>query len=100
MAPTCVLGKADGQRRLLDLLPKEIFLVEEENDGGIDEELVVTDGVEEHERLVHAVLQPQAGRGREPDRQRKGQTGRQGKRRRQLGKKGRIGATWQLRRGC
>lgn len=57
--PTCVLRKADGQRRLLDLLPKEIFLVEEENDGGIDEELVVTDGVEEHERLMHAVLRTQ-----------------------------------------
>lgn len=62
--PTCVLRKADGQRRLLDLLPKEIFLVEEENDGGIDEELVVTDGVEEHERLMHAVLWTQAGEDR------------------------------------
>lgn len=28
----------------------------------MDEGLVVTDGVKEHERLMHAVLQPQAGR--------------------------------------
>lgn len=68
VTPTWVFRKADGQGRLLNLLAKEVFLVEEENDGGIDEKLVVTDGVEEHERLVHAVLQPREGEGREQDR--------------------------------
>lgn len=61
VAPTWVFREADGQGRLLNLLAKEVFLVEEENDGGIDEKLVVTDGIEEHERLVHAVLQPRWG---------------------------------------
>lgn len=54
---TCVFWKTDRQRRLLDLLSEQILLVEEEDDGGVYEELVVTDGVKEHERLVHAVLQ-------------------------------------------
>ena len=40
----------------LDLVLEEIFLVEEEHDGGEGEEPVVTDAVEEMERLVHAVL--------------------------------------------
>lgn len=53
---TCVFGETDGQGRLLDLFSKQIFLVEEEDDGGVDEELIVTDGVKEHERLMHAVL--------------------------------------------
>ena len=46
---TCVFWKTDRQRGLLDLLSEQILLVEEEDDGGVDEELVVTDGVKEHE---------------------------------------------------
>lgn len=56
---TCVFGEADAEWRLLDLLCEQILLVEEEDNGGVDEELVVTDGVKEHERLMHAVLQEQ-----------------------------------------
>lgn len=48
LSHTCVFREANGQRRFLDLLTKQVFLVEEENDGGIDEEFVVTDGVEQH----------------------------------------------------
>lgn len=46
---TCVLGEADGKRAAGNLLLKKILLVEEEDDGGVDEELVVADGIEEHE---------------------------------------------------
>lgn len=69
--PTCVLREADGQGRFLDLLSKQVLLVEEENDGSVNEEFVVTDGIEEHERLVHAVLQREVEereRGREKGR--------------------------------
>jgi len=54
--PTCVFREADAERRLLDLICKQILLVEEEDDGGVDEELVVADRVEQHQRLVHAIL--------------------------------------------
>ena len=54
---TGVFRKTDGEGRLLDLLSKQILLVEEEDDGGVDEELVVADRVEQHQRLVHAILQ-------------------------------------------
>lgn len=53
---TCVFGEADAQWRLLDLLCKQILFVEEEDDGSVDEELVVADGVEQHQRLMHAIL--------------------------------------------
>lgn len=52
---TCVFWKTNRERRLLDLFSKQVFLVEEENDGGVDEVPVVADGAEEHEGLVHAV---------------------------------------------
>ena len=54
--PTCVFGEADAECRLLDLLCEQILLVEEEDDGSVDEELVVADRVEQHQRLVHAIL--------------------------------------------
>lgn len=41
---------------LLDLLGEDIFLVEEEYDGGGGEEPVVADTVEQVETLVHSVL--------------------------------------------
>lgn len=53
---TCVFWEADAERRLLDLLCKQILLVEEEDNGGVNEELVVADGVEQHQRLMHAIL--------------------------------------------
>lgn len=54
---TCVFRETDTQGRFLDLFSKQIFLVEEENDGSVNEEFVVTDGIEQHKRLVHAILQ-------------------------------------------
>ena len=38
-----------------DFVFKEVFFVEEENDGGVDEPLVVADGLEELGRLSHSV---------------------------------------------
>ncbi len=38
-----------------DLLREEVLLVEEEDDGGVDEPFVVADGVEELHALHHAV---------------------------------------------
>lgn len=54
---TGVFREADGQWRLADLYFKEVHLVEEEDDRGVLKPLVVTDGVKELQRLVHAVLQ-------------------------------------------
>lgn len=53
---TCVFRETDAERRLLDLLCKQILLVEEEDDRSVDEELVVADRVEQHQRLMHAIL--------------------------------------------
>ena len=39
-----------------DLLLEEVLLVEEEDDGGLGEPLVVADGVKELHAFVHAVL--------------------------------------------
>ena len=52
---TFVLWKTDGERTVPDLLREEVLLVEEEDDGGVDEPLVVADGVEELHALHHAV---------------------------------------------
>lgn len=49
MSATCVLRKADGERRFRDLLSKEILLVEEEDYGRINKKLVITDGVKQRE---------------------------------------------------
>lgn len=54
---TCVLGKADGQRRLLDFLLEQIFLVQKEYDRRIGKPLVVADGVEQLHAFHHAILQ-------------------------------------------
>ena len=52
---TFVLWKTDGEWAVPDLLGEEVLLVEEEYDGGVDEPLVVADGVEELHALHHAV---------------------------------------------
>jgi len=44
---TRVVGEADGQWRLADLLLKQILLVQEEDDRGVREPLVVADRVEQ-----------------------------------------------------
>lgn len=54
---TCVFRETDTQGGFLDLFSEQVFLVEEENDGSVNEEFVVTDGIEQHKRLVHAILQ-------------------------------------------
>jgi len=43
----CVFVETNCQRRSEDFLFKEIFLVEEEDDGGVTEPLVVANGVEQ-----------------------------------------------------
>lgn len=53
---TSVLGEAGGQGAVLDLLLKQIHLVEEQDDGCLCEPFVVADGVEELHALVHPVL--------------------------------------------
>ena len=54
---TRVLRETDGQGALCDLFFKQVLLVEEEDDGGVCEPLVVADAVEELQGFVHAVLQ-------------------------------------------
>ena len=44
------------RRAFPDLGSEQIALVEEENDGGVSEPLVVADGVEQLQRLLHPVL--------------------------------------------
>lgn len=51
----CIFREADAEGRLLDLLCKQVLLVEEKDDGGVDEELVVADGVKQHQRFMHAI---------------------------------------------
>jgi len=55
MKITCVLWEANGERRLFDFLFKEILFVEEENDGGVREPLVVTNGIKQLQTLLHSV---------------------------------------------
>ena len=51
-----VVGKADGQRDALDLLGQQVLLVEEEDERGVGEPVVVANGVEEAQALRHATL--------------------------------------------
>ena len=53
---TCIFWVADCERALFDLFLKQVFLVEEEDDGGVCEPLVVADGVEQLHTLMHSVL--------------------------------------------
>ena len=48
-----------------DFLLKQVLLVEEQDDGGLGEPLVVADGVEQLHALMHAVLKRQEMRGKE-----------------------------------
>jgi len=52
---TCVVREADGEGTSFDLVLKEVFFVEEENDGRVREPLGVADGVEELHGLHHPV---------------------------------------------
>lgn len=56
LACTSVLREADRQGALDDLLLKQVLLVEEQDDGGLSEPLVVADGVKQLHALVHPVL--------------------------------------------
>ncbi len=53
---TCIFWVADCERALFDLFLKQVFLVKEEDDGGVCEPLVVADGVEQLHALVHPIL--------------------------------------------
>lgn len=53
---TCIFWVADCERALFDLFLKQVFLVEEEDDGGVREPLVVADAVKQLHALVHPVL--------------------------------------------
>jgi hypothetical protein len=51
-----VLREADGQGNLLNLIPEEIGLVQEEDDGSVGEPPRIADGIKELKSLLHAVL--------------------------------------------
>lgn len=53
---TSVFWVADGKRTLLDFLFKQVLLIEEEDNGGVCEPLVVADAVKQLHALVHSVL--------------------------------------------
>ncbi len=55
LALTLILWETDVEWAVLDLFCEEVLLVEEQDDGGVDEPLVVADGVEEFHTLHHAV---------------------------------------------
>lgn len=54
---TCVLGIADRQRAFLNLFLKQVFLVQEENDGCVCKPFVVTNAVKQFHTLMHPVLE-------------------------------------------
>lgn len=54
--PTIILWKTNTEVDFLNFLLEEVLLVEEEDDGGGCKELVVTDAVEQVQRLMHAIL--------------------------------------------
>ena len=55
---TGVFLEADGEWRFPDLLLEQIFLVEEQNDRGVGEPLVVADRVKQFQTFLHSILQP------------------------------------------
>lgn len=57
MTHTCVFREADGKGTKCDLLLKQILLVEEKDDGGLSEPLVVADGVKQLHTLMHSILE-------------------------------------------
>lgn len=57
---TCEAGKALLQVRRLDFVGQDVCLVEEEDDGGVEEPGRMDGGVEESQTLIHTVLQRQS----------------------------------------
>lgn len=53
---TRVFRETYRQGRLPDLLLEQIFLVEEENDGGVREPFIVANGVEQFQTFLHSIL--------------------------------------------
>lgn len=51
-----VVSKANRKRDTLDLLSQKILLVEEEDERGIGEPVVVADGIEQTQALCHTAL--------------------------------------------
>ena len=58
---TRVFRKTEGEWRSEDLLLEEVLLVEEQDDGGVAEPLVVAYRVEQFERLLHSILEKEGG---------------------------------------
>ncbi|KPP72588.1 hypothetical protein Z043_108396, partial [Scleropages formosus] len=52
-----VLRKAERERDALDLLSQQVFFVEEEDERGVNEPVVVADGVKETQAFSHPALQ-------------------------------------------
>lgn len=53
---TIVLWKTNAEMDFLDFFPKEVLLVEKEDNGSGRKELVVANAVEQVQRLMHAIL--------------------------------------------
>lgn len=53
---TIVIGEADAEVCLFDLLGENVLLVEEEHDGCCGEVAMIADAVEQVQALVHSVL--------------------------------------------
>lgn len=53
---TCEVGEIFLQVRGHDFVSQDVSLVEEEDDGGVEEPRRVDGGVEESQTLVHSVL--------------------------------------------